>query len=266
MAFDKILSFDVETTGLSSQNDFIIQLSAKLFDKETFKILDVFNEYIIPQHAYEISPDAEAVHGISKEFLEKNGKPLRDVAQRFLDMCEEADYLTYNGNRFDVLFLHKDLTLAGFEFPIEGHKFYDAYSIECRIMPRDLGSVFNRYMYRTMEDAGLKAHDSMSDVSATICVLREQMKTRDLSFDELDTWEENNMLSPEGSIRASNAPDEPLKIVFRVGKYKDEDVYIVMKKDPSYMKWASEKMFTPYTLNKVRKYCREKMQAEKAAK
>lgn len=259
----KILAFDVETTGLSPQNDFIIQLSAKLFDKETFKILDTFNEYIIPQHAYNISPDAERVHGISKEFLEKNGKSLIEVAPRFLKMCEDADYLTYNGNKFDVSFCHRDFGLAGFEFPIEGHKFYDSYAMECRIMPRDLENVFQRYMHRTMEDAGLKAHDSMSDVGATICVFREQMKTRGLTFDEIDEWEENNMLSPEGSIRLANKPGEPRMIVFRVGKHKDEDVYEVMKEDASYLKWASEKMFTPYTLNIVREYCREKMQAEK---
>ena len=263
MSFNKIVCTDVETTGLNPQNDFIIQLSAKVIDKETFKVLDEFNEYIIPQHAYEISPDAEKVHGISKEFLEENGNTLREVAPRFLKMIEGCDYLTYNGNNFDVRFLANDFALAGFEFPIEGRKFYDAFSMECRILPRDLAATFQRYMHRTMEDAGLKAHDSMSDVNATICVFHEQMKSRGLTFEEIDEWNENNMLSPDGSVRDAAKPGEPRMIVFRVGKYKDEDVYAVMKKDAGYMKWASEKMFSPYTLKMVRAYCKEKMNAEK---
>ena len=262
----KIASVDVETTGLNPQNDFIIQLSAKVFDKDTFKILEVFNEYIKPQHAYEIEPDATAVHGLTKEFIEENGKPLTEVGPGFLEMIKDCDILTYNGNSFDVKFLYNDFALAGLQFPIENKKFYDAFAMECRILPRDLGATFQRYMHRTMEDAGLKAHDSLSDVSATICVFREQMKSRGLTFEEIDEWNENNLISPDGSIRDVAKPGEPRKIVFRVGKYKDEDVYVVMKKDAGYMKWAADKMFAPYTLKIVRAYCKEKMEAEKASK
>ena len=248
-----ITCLDVETSGLSAQYDWIIQLSAVKFDRETFEVIAEFNTYIKPAGEYEIHPDAEAVHGLSKEFIEKNGKDLKEIAPAFLKFIEGSDIMGYNSNQFDILRIYKDFKYAGFEFPVEGIKFYDVLAMERKIHPMNLGSVFERYVGKTMEAAGYSAHDSLSDVKATLDVFKAQMEF--LDYETIDKWPENELFTPDGTVRNAAKTGEAMHIVFNQGKYKDRDVYDVMKSDPGYLRWAAEKMFSSYTLKLVRKYC-----------
>ena len=68
-----IVVWDVETTGLNSKEDFIIQLAMIKFEKESFEVISKKNWYIKPAHNYTINPQAQEKHGISKEWLDKNG-------------------------------------------------------------------------------------------------------------------------------------------------------------------------------------------------
>lgn len=251
--------FDTETTGLSKQHDWIIQLSAVKFDKETYKELGRFNHYIKPAGTYEIHPDAEATHGLSKEFIEREGKPMSEVGEEFLEFIEGCDLMGYNSNNFDAHFLYKDLAQAGLHLPMD-RQYYDVLGMERKIHPMNLGAVFARYTGKTMEDSGLSAHNAMSDVLATLEVFKHQMEF--LDYETIDEWQENQLLTPDGTVRNTAKQGDPALIVFSQGKYKDRDVYDVMNTDPSYMKWAAQNLFSSYTLNLVRDYCRHKRDAE----
>jgi DNA polymerase-3 subunit epsilon len=247
---------DVETSGLSAQYDWIIQLSAVKFNTETFEIVGTWDNYIKPLGTYNISPEAEAVHGLSKEFIESNGKTLRTVGESFLQFIDGCDIMGYNSNQFDILRIYKDFTHAGFNFPIDGIKFYDVLAMERRIHPNNLGAVYERYTGKTMEQAGLDAHNSLSDVKATLEVFKCQMEY--LDYETIDEWPENDLYVPDGTVRNAASAGEPDLVVFCQGKYRDRDVYDVMVDDPSYMQWAAKNMFSSYTLNKVRLYCAAK--------
>lgn len=255
-----IVLLDCETTGLSAQFDWIIQLSAVKFDRDTFEVLGKYNYYIKPLGKYEIHPDAEAVHGLSKDFIESNGRTLKQVGPEFLDFIAGCDIMGYNSNQFDILRIYKDFTHAGLNFPVEGIKFYDVLAMERKIHPMNLGSVFERYKGQTMEQFGLKAHDSMSDVLATLEVFKSQMEF--LDYETINEWQENQLLTPDGTVRNAAKQDEPVLIVFNQGKYRDRDVYDVMKEDVGYMKWAAKNLFSGYTLKLVRNYCVAKQNAE----
>ena len=90
-----ICCYDVETSGLSTKDDFILQLSAVKFNPETFEILGERNWYVNPMRKYEISEGAFAAHGITKEFIEENGRPMYEVAPEFLEFCKDCDFLSY---------------------------------------------------------------------------------------------------------------------------------------------------------------------------
>ena len=178
------------------------------------------------------------------------------MAGEFIEMFDDADVLTYNGNRFDINMIYKDLLMIGIEFPMEGKVFYDSYGIETRLNPRKLSNVYFNYTHECLEDA----HNSLADVEATIVVFQNQLevlKEDNETGEEIEDWSENQLYSPEGSIRNAANAGEPERIVFSIGKYKDQEFMIVCKNDPGYIKWFKDKVASPYTWRKLTKYYKE---------
>lgn len=246
-----VLAWDVETTGLNPREDFIIQLAAAKFDKATGEMVSSNKWYIKPAHAYEISPKAQEVHGLTKEFIEENGSYFKNIAPEFFKMMDGADLLTYNGNTFDIKFLYEECKRWNIDMPVFGKKFYDAYAIECKMTPRTLSAVYEKYMGHQFENA----HDALSDVIATGKVFFSQQEMYNLKYEDLDNWEENNLLTPDGSIRRTSptGSDDSI-IVFAIGKYRDSEFMDVCSKDPSYIKWFMENVASNYTQNILKEY------------
>jgi hypothetical protein len=101
------------------------------------------------------------------------------------------------------------------------------------------------------------AHDAASDVLATIDIFREQLRTQGVTLNDISNWNENKLLSPDGSIRDAAAPGEPRRIVFTIGKYKDSEFYKVCKEDPSYIRWWADNVASNYTRKVCREYCNQ---------
>ena len=246
-----IVAFDVETTGLSPQEDYIIQLAMVKFVADTLEKIDARKWYIKPIHAYTITPGAFEAHGLTKEFIEANGVNLKDIAPEIIDFVKDCDYLTYNGNSFDVKFIYKDLAIVGYDFPMEGKIFYDAFSIYKIYHPSTLSAVYKNMTGKELEDA----HDAFADVNATIAVFEALQKEQGTTLQEWAEMKENQMLSPEGSIRrATNMGEDGDYIVFAVGKYKDAEFCEVFKKDYGYIKWFLANVASEYTKNVLRQY------------
>ena len=259
-----ITAFDVETTGLDKKHDRIIQLSAVKIDRETLDEIKAFSAYVIPEgNDWHIAEAASEVNDLTDELIRQKGLPAREVFREFLDFLGDDDYLTYNGNSFDIEFLSRDMAELGMILPMEGRVFYDSKLIECRLNSNRLVSAYQRYTGKTMEDAGLNAHDALSDARATATVFRHQLQKADTTLQEMASWEENQMISPEGSVKQRKPMNGELQIlIFAVGKYRDSDIYDVLKKDPNYLKWWAENVATSYTRNKVREYLRSRKNGE----
>lgn len=248
---NKLVCIDVETTGLNPGVNRIIQLSAIKFDPSNWEVLGEFDEYINPTGVGTlplIERSAQDIHHITPEFLKEHGKCRKEVFEEFLKFIDGCDYLTYNGNTFDFRFLSKDFEVEGVEFPIEDKKFFDAYAMECKFCPRDLSSVYKKYTSQEMENA----HNSFSDVKATIEVFKGQIKEHNLDLEEISEWHENNLFDIDGFVRLSY--DEPQKILFNQGKYRNQDVADVLKIDPSYVHWWATAVAQPKVKEKVRNY------------
>lgn len=244
-----LCAYDVETTGLSKQHDFIIQLSCIKLLKETMEEVGRRDWYIKPAHTYTIDPKASEVHGLTKEFIEANGVTIKEIADDFLSFIEECDFLSYNGNTFDIQFLYKDFSMFGYDLKLEDRKFYDAYAMECKFRPRTLSYIYSDYTGRFLEGA----HNAIKDVEATIEVFKKQKSIyMDDAWEKLDELNENHLLTPDGSIRMPNP--ENGNIVFAVGKYKDCEFMEVYEKDFNYIKWFMDNVASKYTINILREY------------
>lgn len=245
-----IVCWDVETTGLNPKDDFIIQLAASKFNKTTGETVEEKSWYVKPAHKYEIAKGATEAHGLTKEFIEANGVYFKEVAPEFLEMIKDADLLSYNGNSFDIKFLNEECKRWNIELDIENKMFYDAFSMECRFAPRNLSTIYSKYTGREMEDA----HNALADVRATKEIFMRQMETHNLTYSDINEFEENQLLTPDGSIRNAAAAGEEMVIVFAIGKYKDSEFMSVYKSDPNYIKWYMENVASNYTKNVLRNY------------
>ena len=90
-----LVCFDVETTGLSQKEDFIIQLSMVKLD-EHLQEIDSRNWYIKPVHNYEMKPTAIEKHGITKVLFEDNVVTVRAMRDMEKAMPENMTFEPLN--------------------------------------------------------------------------------------------------------------------------------------------------------------------------
>lgn len=237
-----IVSIDIETSGLDKNKARIIQIGGVKYTNK-WKKLSEFNHYILPKEPWEMEPDAEAVHGISKEFILKNGIPLEDIYDEWIEFLGDCDIITYNGNAFDIPFLYAEFQRAGLDPKIIEHRLIDVYKIEKEVNANTLVATYTRYTGKEAIDA----HDANADSKMTIRVLYEQMNR--FNVEEILKPEDMKMDFPE-SILALN---EDGKIILTGGKHKDKMIFEVCKKDPSYIKWLFANVLCKSSKDKVMK-------------
>lgn len=161
---DKILCFDVETTGLSREEDEILQLSIVDGTGKT-----VFNEYIKPTR-HESWDGAEAIHGISpSDVVDK--PTIEEYRDTLNDIFKDVQLLVgYNNIYFDNAFLKE----AGIHLP-EDAKMYDVM-LKFAPIYGEWNEMRQDYKWQKLtkcaEYYGFHGdgqfHDSLEDVRATL--------------------------------------------------------------------------------------------------
>lgn len=236
-----IVAFDFETTGLNPETDFIVQIGLVKFNSTTYEKLEMRKYYILPNNGdFEVSPEAQAIHGITKEFLIENGKNFKEVWPEVSAFIGNCDMLSYNGNHFDVPFLYNTLIKNGLEFDFEHRHFYDALVVERKRHSNKLEDVYKRYTGKTLDDA----HDALADVNATVDIFN--LQRQDTSYSDI-VDEDFYIVSPEDFLKKNENGD----LVFTKGKYSGKTTNEICKQDPSYIKWVFEK-FSTMTKNSIK--------------
>lgn len=223
-----IVALDIETTGTDKTNDWIVQFAAIKVNRETNKIIDKINLYIKPASpSYKMGIGAYLKHGIHPDILAD--KPtFKEVAPQILAFISGCDLLTHNGNSFDLPFLMNEFARSGFKFSPSEFTTYDSYREEARRHSNKLTDAFTRYCGRTMEEAGLKAHDAFSDVKACYAVFRHQNETAEVKPEEI--FVDDNALY-EDEFNGSK------EVFFSFGRYRDVPVKLIIQTDRSYINW-----------------------------
>lgn len=111
LASETYIVFDVETTGLSSAYDTIIELAAvRVKDGE---IVDTFESFANPHHP--LSETTTRLTGITDEMVQ--GAPeVGEMIAKFVEFCEDAILVAHNAN-FDMGFFYAACQTAGIEVP-----------------------------------------------------------------------------------------------------------------------------------------------------
>ena len=228
-----IICVDIETTGTNKKIDSITQISAiriVLNDDNSISYTgEEFNSYINPGPSAHWTKQAIEKTGLTPEFLMHAPSPEK-VLKSFHEWVKDDDnILTYNGNSFDIPFIKKAMREVGLSFSMAGRKCYDSLYIETVLNSRKLEEVYKRYNGgRTMEEDGLDAHNSLSDVKATVSVFEKQ----------IDIVTKNNIaIETDNTGGGMIGRDDTNQMVFLVGKHKGELIKEVIKEDPSYVTW-----------------------------
>lgn len=165
----RFIFYDTETTGVSSDNDRIIELAAYDADRKLS-----FVKLIHP--GIPIPTEATAIHKISDDMV-REAPGFRAVAQEFIQFCEgDCVLIAHNNDAFDQPFMKKEFARCGLAMP--QWTFLDSLKWARRYRP-DLprhSLQFLREIYRIEAN---NAHRALDDVLVLHAVFAKM--TDDLS-------------------------------------------------------------------------------------
>ena len=107
---DRFVVFDIETTGLSSENDRIIEIGAVKIEKG--KIVDRFNEFVNP--GIDIPYKITELTGITNDMVE-DAKSISEILPKFLEFVKSSVVVAHNAS-FDTSFIIRNSQRLGLLF------------------------------------------------------------------------------------------------------------------------------------------------------
>ena len=242
-----LVFFDLETTGLNTTRDRIIEVSLlKVYPngKEEVKTRRLNPEMPIP-------PESTAIHGIMDEDV-KDCPTFKQIAKSLADQLEGCDLAGFNSSRFDVPMLAEEFLRAGVDFDMSRRKFIDVQIIYHRREPRTLEAAYAFYCNKQLDNA----HSAESDTRATYEVLKSQLDHYPDLVNDIDALsKEYSSFNDNVDLAGRMIYDEKGVEVFNFGKHKGKPVEEVLKNEPSYYAWMMDGDFplnTKQVLTKIR--------------
>ena len=238
-----LIFFDLETTGVSSAKDKIVEISyIKVYPngKEESNTIRINPGRHIPE-------EATAVHHITDDDV-KNCPSFKDVAKELSRVFEGCDIAGFNSNRFDLPLLVEEFLTAGVNIDMTKRKFIDVQTIFHKMEQRTLVAAYKFYCGKNLEDA----HSADADTRATYEVLKAQLDRypslqNDVNFlSEFST--QNKNVDFAGRIIYNDKNVE----VFNFGKHKGCPVEEVFRTiDRGYYDWMMQGDFPQNTKNVI---------------
>lgn len=108
------VAFDLETTGLNVDTDYIIEIGA--LKVKNGKVCERFMEFVKP--AEPISPMITSITGITNEMV-SHARNTRDIIHDFMQFCDGSILVGHN-IMFDYKFMKKYAAMSGFSFEKTG--------------------------------------------------------------------------------------------------------------------------------------------------
>lgn len=260
-----LVFFDIESTGLSTTNDRIVEISfVKLSPNGEIKTL---TKRINP--GIFISKEAEMVHGISNDDV-KDCPKFNELAKTFAQFIEGCDLGGYNCVKFDLPLLVEEFLRINIDIKIDGRNIVDAQKIFHLMEPRTLSAAYKFYCNKTLENA----HSAEADTRATLEVLVAQVERyQGVAIEDKATGQQvvpiENDMSVLHKLSMTNQIDFSARFVynklghavFNFGKHKEKMVSFVLKSEPGYYDWFmnsdfpldSKKKFTELKIKEMSK-------------
>lgn len=233
-----IVFFDLETTGVDTSKDRIVEISMikVMPDGEEITKTRLINP------GMPIPPSATAIHGITDEDV-KDCPTFAQIAKSLEQFIRGCDFGGFNSNRFDLPLLVEEFMRAGVDVDFKRRKFVDVQNIFHKKEQRTLIAAYKFYCDKDLTEA----HSAEADTRATYEVLQAQLdKYLDLEND-VDALAEFSARGETVDYAGRIVYDEKGVEVFGFGKYKGRSVCEIFSLEPSYYDWMMKGDFPLYT-------------------
>ena len=241
----RVLAFDLETTGISTNNDRIVQVALIGADADGNPI----HHDILVNPQRPIPRDASRVHGIYDQDV--RSKPVfKECANELAELMEGAVIVGHNARKFDMPLLQNEFYRCGIS-PPKPLVVLDTLEAVRRLKiprPHNLGAQCARHGIDLSN-----AHDAAADAAACLLLLWKVMRDHPSSFrrslQEIEEWlisgevrkDESELgraltdlesLDKNGRVRI----DEGAYIV-AFGRHRGKDLQSIEREDPRYVDW-----------------------------
>lgn len=249
-----LVTFDLETTGISVSNDRIVEYSF-------IKLLPNGEEELRTQRINPTIPipiESSLIHGIYDADVASE-PTFKSQAKELAKWLEGCDLAGFNVIKFDMPMLVEEFLRAEVDFDVRNRRLVDAQRIFHMMEKRTLSAAYKFYCGKEL--AG--AHGAEADTLATLAVLRAQVEryenqtvTNNLGkeigqisndMEVLHQLTFNKMVDLAGRF-VYNHDDIP---VFNFGKHRGRPVEDVFKREPSYYDWMMKGDFTQDTKRRL---------------
>ena len=162
-----IVFFDLETTGVDTAKDRIVEISMVKVMPDGEQI--VKTRKLNP--GMHIPAEATAIHGITDEDV-RDCPTFAQVAKSLEQFIRGCDFGGFNSNRFDLPVLVEEFLRAGVDVDFKRRRFVDVQNIFHKMKQRTLVAAYRLYCDRELEGA----HSAEADTLATYEVLLSQLE------------------------------------------------------------------------------------------
>lgn len=234
-----IIFFDLETTGVDTSRDRIVEISlAKIMpDGEEIVRTRRINPTI------PIPAEASAIHHITDEDV-KDCPTFRQIAKSLKSFMEGCDFGGFNSNRFDLPLLVEEFMRAGVDINFRNRKYIDVQNIFHKKEERTLVAAYRFYCDKELGDA---AHGAEADTMATYEVLKAQLDRYPDLENDVDFLSKYSTRNETADFAGRIIYNDKGEEVFAFGKYKGQSVEKIFASDPSYYDWMMNGDFPQYT-------------------
>ena len=231
-----IVFFDLETTGVDTAKDRIVEISMVKVMPNGDEITRT--RLINPQ--MHIPEQATAIHGITDEDV-KSEPTFAQIAKSLAQFIEGCDFGGFNSNRFDLPMLVEEFLRAGVDVDFKKRKFVDVQNIFHKMEQRTLSAAYKFYCQKNLENA----HSAEADTLATYEILKSQLdRYQDTLQNDVKMLAEFSTRSKLVDYAGRIALNDKNMPVLNFGKHKGKPVEEVFKSEPSYYAWMMNGDFT----------------------
>ena len=161
----RVVVFDTETTGGASFDEICQIAAAEYVGGSPSRTLAL---YICP--TCPVNPWAEAVHGLSDEFLEERGIAPEEAMRQFFDFVGTDVLLVAHNATFDLKMLRQECAKFDLCFDSEGVETCDTLALSRRLR-KDLPNHKLATLVEALGIDGVNSHDALDDALACAGVL-----------------------------------------------------------------------------------------------